>query len=431
MNKKYIIYTFVFILNTAFAEIPVPTLGIKLSNDVQLGPIDNPEVVSDTQLMAEGLGITYEQALNSIKVRKKALIYRQYLRKKYPGKISRAWTEVIPGTKSYVQFIGEIPDGALNDPRHSSETALLGGGKFTAQERSDRASAIADEMVASGVGAGVGFSVGYHAKADVIEIRLKLPENVIATSDISIISIVNRALSKLTGEVQALSFDDVVIEITRGEGPFAELAHARGGNRMLKDGNYQCTSGWSVITTDLITNVTGILTAGHCIGVNQMQETGGLIFSAPTSRTIGGGAGGSTTIDARFHTTTHIELGQFFASANSIRDVSFIRATENMLDETICRYGRVSNIRTCNHTIFSLGNTVIFAGASADGGDLRIRGLAFATNNSSVPGDSGGGWSFNNTAWGIHTGFSSDSVSYFTPIQVAQEALSVAVFNAQ
>ncbi len=62
-------------------------------------------------------------------------------------------------------------------------------------------------------------------------------------------------------------------------------------------------------------------------------------------------------------------------------------------------------------------------------GHITVRGLARTDNHATVRGDSGGGWSFNNTVYGVHSGGGSYR-SYFTPIEKAQSVLGVQVMVA-
>ena len=55
-----------------------------------------------------------------------------------------------------------------------------------------------------------------------------------------------------------------------------------------------------------------------------------------------------------------------------------------------------------------------------------IAQLARTTNPTQIVGDSGGGWSFANQAWGIHSGYN-NVWEYFTPVRVAEAQLSVVV----
>ena len=61
---------------------------------------------------------------------------------------------------------------------------------------------------------------------------------------------------------------ELALTVLRGSGPFITLQHSRGGNWLLSDGEYACTSGWSVEGDD----GDGIITAGHCDDMDEFEE---------------------------------------------------------------------------------------------------------------------------------------------------------------
>jgi len=67
--------------------------------------------------------------------------------------------------------------------------------------------------------------------------------------------------------------------------------------------------------------------------------------------------------------------------------------------EAVCVYGRSSLVRGC-------GTTVTFPVTSCTLGGFTYGQLAAMSGPGTIaPGDSGGGWSFNNTAYGSTTGW--------------------------
>ena len=124
--------------------------------------------------------------------------------------------------------------------------------------------------------------------------------------------------------------------------------------------------------------------------------------------------------DAEYHTTAHEERAEFYANATTIRDVSGKKATSDMVvGQLVCRYGRSSNLMTCNHEV-NLLNAVTYDPNCP----CFIRNLVRATNPSSAYGDSGGPYFRGYTAWGIHHGKTSSS-TYFMPIEEVEDALDV------
>ena len=217
-------------------------------------------------------------------------------------------------------------------------------------------------------------------------------------------------------QARAATVDPLDIDLTviQGSGPLVTLQHSRGGNLLRDDGIGECTSGWSVRGP----NGDGILTAAHCSGLNQFVQPGVSLYSMvwrSQRRDFRG--------DVEYHTTSHWELAEFYANSTSIRDVTGIRPTGSMVGNSVCVYGRFSNVRTCNHTVEAVGVSLVFDGSVLTGNLVRVSGAT------TIGGDSGGGWSWNNTAWGIHTGIDGSDNAYFTPVQAAQSALGVTIMT--
>ena len=188
--------------------------------------------------------------------------------------------------------------------------------------------------------------------------------------------------------------------------------HAYGGMRMQGAGG-TCTSGWSV--TDGAT--TGVTTAGHCTAVTEIVEPGvgtwGLLFEAEHTTTYG---------DVEWRSsTTHIEPDDFYADASDVRDVSSVEARANITEgEAVCGYGRTSNFRDCDLVWDTWMPTC--------GGHSRLVGMQ--TDDTFTFGDSGGGWSVGNRAYGSISGQCSVAGVWHNTWSIADlydEALGVTV----
>ena len=90
-----------------------------------------------------------------------------------------------------------------------------------------------------------------------------------------------------------------------------------------------------------------------------------------------------------------------------------------MLGGSVCVYGRGSNSRNCNHTVEAVAVCI-------QSGGVWVCNLARTDNHTTTGGDSGGGWSLGNQAWGVHKG-GAGGKSYFTPVTGAQTALNVTI----
>jgi hypothetical protein len=193
--------------------------------------------------------------------------------------------------------------------------------------------------------------------------------------------------------------------------------HAYGGMWVRDDGVNECTSGWAVTGAG---GVTGVTTAGHCDGVNEIDEPG-VGVHALTHQAEHRGQWG----DVEWKTSTHIEPDDFYATATEVRDVEAVEPRGNItVGESVCVYGRSSNSRDCSHTVFRTSVSC------TNNGVFNDRLVAMNAKNTTIGGDSGGGWSFNFTAYGSHKGGCTvDNVlrNVFSVADLYDEALGVTV----
>jgi hypothetical protein len=193
--------------------------------------------------------------------------------------------------------------------------------------------------------------------------------------------------------------------------------HAFGGMWVRDDGVNECTSGWAV--TNGVT--TGVTTAGHCDGINEIVEPGFGAFAIVHQAEHRGQWG-----DVEWKTSAaHIEPDDFYASAADIRDVASVEPRANItVGEAICVYGRSSNARDCSHTVFRTSFSCTVSGVFND------RLVAMNAKNTTIGGDSGGGWSFGLTAYGSHKGgctINNVLRNVFSVADLYDEALGVSV----
>lgn len=388
-------------------EIP-PQHDYDDNNDLQ----SKEGMTIDVDLLAKESGMSYAEAERAIKAQDEFARYADRLMARYSDRIARMWKEPAPSTKSHIQFVGELPEAVLQDIWQNGEPAditITGGATISFKDQVKRAQVAAQGLRKAGF---VNSSSFYDPANDVIQLDIKIPKHAkIPDRDLILNAIQNELRgTALRDHIRTLTRKDLSIKTIRGDGPIMEFDHARGGNWLRDDGFRECTSGWSVSGP----NGDGIITAAHCSGLNQFEEEGGLIFNM-TWRDQEFGLFG----DVEYHTTNHIELDDFYARQGEIRDVSGIRSWGTMFGGTVCEYGRSSNTRTCNHTVTGLLVTVNYSIGT-------VNNLVRVSGDNSIGGDSGGGWSFNYTAWGVHSG-SNGSESYFTPVQLAEAILNVTI----
>jgi len=168
------------------------------------------------------------------------------------------------------------------------------------------------------------------------------------------------------------------------------LHHAYGGMRARDDGVNECTTGWTV--TDGFQ--TGVTTAAHCDGINEVVEPGAGTWALTHVDEHLGNWG-----DVEWKTSTHVEPDDFYATSTEIRDVADVElVSEITVNEFVCVYGRQSNSRDCNQRVLDgVTNAVVQ-------GEVVSHLVAMDSGATTVQRDSGGGWSMVNTAFGSHVG---------------------------
>jgi hypothetical protein len=191
---------------------------------------------------------------------------------------------------------------------------------------------------------------------------------------------------------------------------------ASGGMWVRDDGVNECTSGWSV--TD--GGTTGVTTAGHCNGINEINHPGVGIHSLTWQAQHTGSWG-----DVEWHTSTTSEPASFYASSSDVRDVDAVEPRLSItVGESVCGYGRSSNSRDCSESVYRTSVSVTI------GATVYDRLVAMDAQNTMTFGDSGGGWSFSTDAYGSVKGSSTINGSARDTWSVADlydEALGVSV----
>jgi streptogrisin C len=165
---------------------------------------------------------------------------------------------------------------------------------------------------------------------------------------------------------------------------------AFGGMAMRDDGVRECTGGWSV--RNLTTDETGVTTAGHCVGINEINHPGaGGIHDKVGPGDQHRGEWG----DIEWHPFDVAEPDDFYADATMIRDVTGVRARASIsVDNFVCYYGRFSDDRDCSLQVSDASF------ACTNSGVFNNRLVELDDDGVAIPGDSGDPVYFDNTAWG-------------------------------
>lgn len=400
---------------------------------------------TDVRLTAEATGNSIAFIDEQITIQEEFSAYVKDIIVRYPNEISAIWMDPIPSTRGHVRFVEDVPYELAEEIRAiealNSNVDFEGYGLISMAEHKSRTEETGRALVSLGH---KNLMVHYNPADNKIYTKIRYQDN---APDISKIraKIRNRfRTDKANGVARRarsknLEATDIEIEIEESAEPFVTThGDGRGGSMLLDENildititwygwtNPKCTAGWPMQWGWIGVPESGVVTAGHCYNMTHLDYA----LIDPLANPIGALANladeltayntGYTTLgklDARIFSSEGKIHPEFFADSNTIRSVVDAKATSSMVGSSICFYGRVSNVRTCGHTITSINASV----TNADG--MYVEDVVITSSTSSVTGDSGGGWSYGNTAWGINIGVSASGEGLFTAIQPAIDAL--------
>jgi len=217
-----------------------------------------------------------------------------------------------------------------------------------------------------------------------------------------------KILSGLPAELRAS------VALTVSDAPVSGADDAFGGMQLRDDGANECTSGWSVWKAS--SGTTGVTGAGHCLGINQIVDPSAgvlwLTFQAQHEGQWG---------DVEWYTSTQVERAKFYPYETAIKDVHAVEPVSQItVGEYVCLYGRATNGRVCSQ-VEDESAICIFSGKTHER-------LVQMNDDVAMPGDSGGGWSNGNTAFGSHSGHCGNpSRDFFSVADLYDEAIGVSV----
>lgn len=254
-----------------------------LSDDV--AEIDGVPVQSDEdaramdiELAASGSGMSVEAIERAVAFQEAFDTYALEVLEQYPGQISMVYVDPAPATKGYIQFVDEVPT-ALSRADSSllarGTLSLTGNGGISLDDQEKRAVLAADALVELGYKNHVTF---FDHQTRKIKVELQLPKaNGVEVFSVSNLKtelqskIADAAKSQLQGLAAQVNSSDIDLEIIRRDGPIVQPTSTHGG-QLLRDGSFgECSSGWTVSGTD----GDGLITAGHCTGLDTVQRRGG------------------------------------------------------------------------------------------------------------------------------------------------------------
>ena len=361
----------------------------------------------DDTLVAKALGLPPGEVKDAIDFQDEFGEFQSWVLLRFPSAVGGTWVDPVPAHRGHIRFIGDVPAEVAEElgrrPTLEPNVNLLGGARLSTLEHQEHANEAVRILIAAGH---PGVAAGFDPRLDTLQIRLQGGGPAAALEEL-----------REGWALGEFSEDAVTLTTVDDPAPLLRLESSRGGAWMRDDGTRECTSGWTVEGPD----GDGLITAGHCNGLNQYEPPGGTVYSTAWRDQVLGASG-----DVEYHTTSRVEVPRFYASAGNQRYVTSTRSENTMVGRTVCVYGRSSNLRTCNHVITLINETV---GVQQPNGSIRVTGgLAEATNTSTQTGDSGGGWSYGNQAYGTHVG-QGGGFSYFFPVEEAEVALGVTVLT--
>lgn len=178
------------------------------------------------------------------------------------------------------------------------------------------------------------------------------------------------------------------VQLTLHAAPNVVDLAAFGGMWVRDNGVNRCTSGWSVMR--IATGTLGISSAGHCTGIDQVNHPGHGLHALTFQGEHRGQWG-----DVEWYSSAEPEPDDFYSDAANIRDVAAVEPRANIVvNESICFYGRSSNSRDCSLRVQDVSQ------ACTNEGVFNDRLVMMNGRGVAIGGDSGGGFSFGNTAFG-------------------------------
>ncbi|MGW0805462.1 hypothetical protein [Nonomuraea sp. NPDC002799] len=208
------------------------------------------------------------------------------------------------------------------------------------------------------------------------------------------------------------------VDLTVSATPVTSLEYGFGGER-VSGGGALCTSGWPILAGGGL--LPGITTAGHCDGMNEIDWTDAGLSYPITPQFQHRRAWG----DVEYHFGVPVLAGVFYASSTEARAATSVEPIASIsVGESVCQYGRSSNVRHCSPLVDSVSVTCTFAPFP-----YATQRLVGTDNDVGIGGDSGGGWSYGTTAFGSHVG-NCDNGEVFSVADYYDEALGITVWLA-
>lgn len=185
---------------------------------------------------------------------------------------------------------------------------------------------------------------------------------------------------------------------------------------------HTCTSGWTVgVSYGGWKIPLGITTAAHCSYIDYLYDP----TTSSAVRVYLAGEHLGNWGDVEWHqpvSGTTLET-RFYATTTIIRDVLQLEAWADIgVGESICFYSRLQGVRECDADVLDVSVTSYTEFGTVDNVVEMDMGVT-------IDGDSGGGWSWGNKAYGGHHGTLPNGNSAFSVADLFDEAIGVRVLT--
>lgn len=343
------------------------------------------DLLENAQSYAADYGVPVEEALRRLQVQGALAETLAAIETATRDRFAGAWLEHTPAFRLVVRLTGsdkELPNEARSLVAQSAvPIEWISGAQAPLSQLVDKlAMAPASLRTRYSQLAGVDIDV----KSGEVVLFIEQQDGAKAAQDATAVTIQREAQ-----ELLGLPVRVEVVDAPAGDG------HTRGGAHLTS-----CTSGF--VVRHPATGTTGYITAGHCGNTQTYFEYGGVSYASTFISEIR-----DADQDVQWHTTSHPEYPHFYA--DSTTSYRLLQAQLNRSGQVIggfvCHRGKTTGY-SCG-TIASKTFQPTWAnacfGVTCASVWIRVQGA----NLKCYPGDSGGPWFLNNTAYGIYKGQSS------------------------
>ena len=424
------------------------TVAVPVQSQISALQSEEDAVISDNALVAEANGWTYEQAAAHSRAAEVVGAAAEKIAERYPKQFVGSALSKKPGGTPSLYIKGKATPEIQSLMRSASSKSNVGANATVAirlvdnqpysfGELEKRKSAVHASMVQAGfdqvatgfrleeqgmVRAGVTTKMRYGRGSKAAVVRL---------DEYSARSMAFSAMANLPAELR----DSVILDVSDQDTVVDE--HAYGGTYMqllvpvgtIVDGvapgfrTANCTTGWTVeLPLSTLDIGVGVTTAGHC-------DNGYRRAFTPPPDGLGGVVAGNLVFqrehegqygDIQWHSTPfHLDPAEFYYKALDRRQTLAVEQIENISQgESACLYSPRTGERTC---------AFVEQVSVACSGEDR---LVMMDRDIGQRGDSGGGWSWFNTAFGSHKGNCSlNGNDVFSAAAFFPQAIGMKVFT--